>query len=253
MSPYQDRPGQDESGRLRARARPRAVRSLPPGRHRLGLGLGHGRDGMVYVPAEREEPSPLVVLLHGAGGAAEAGIELLREHADEHGLLLLAPDARRATWDRVRGTFGPDVAFIQRALQQLLARHPVDPRHVGLGGFSDGASYALSLGLGNGDLFTHLIALSPGFAAPPVRVGQPRIFVSHGVDDDVLPIERCSRRLVPMLRDEGYDVRYEEFEDGHAVPPWLAADAVRWFVAPDDPGAPAARPADAAASHDRAG
>nr|WP_282600109.1 PHB depolymerase family esterase [Patulibacter sp. SYSU D01012] len=207
----------------------------------------------MYVPAEREEPSPLVVLLHGAGGAAEAGIELLREHADEHGLLLLAPDARRATWDRVRGTFGPDVAFVQRALQQLLARHPVDPRRVALGGFSDGASYALSLGLGNGDLFTHLIALSPGFAAPPVRVGRPRIFVSHGVEDEVLPIDRCSRRLVPMLREEGYDVRYEEFADGHAVPPWLAAEAVRWFAAADGPDGTAPAGAGGAGGHGASG
>jgi phospholipase/carboxylesterase len=34
---------------------------------------------------------------------------------------------------------------------------------VALGGFSDGASYALSLDLTNGDLFASLIAFSPGF------------------------------------------------------------------------------------------
>jgi len=33
-------------------------------------------------------------------------------------------------------------------------------------GFSDGASYALSVGITNGDLFTHVIAFSPGFVAP---------------------------------------------------------------------------------------
>jgi predicted esterase len=31
-------------------------------------------------------------------------------------------------------------------------------------GFSDGASYALSIGPANGDLFTHVMAFSPGFA-----------------------------------------------------------------------------------------
>src|SRR3712207_7974813 len=50
-------------------------------------------------------------------------------------------------------------------------------------GFSDGASYALSLGIPNGDLFTHLVAFSPGFAAPDGQRGHPRVFVGHGVDD----------------------------------------------------------------------
>ncbi len=34
-------------------------------------------------------------------------------------------------------------------------------------GFSDGASYALSLGVPNGDLFTHIVAFSPGFMRLP--------------------------------------------------------------------------------------
>jgi phospholipase/carboxylesterase len=35
----------------------------------------------------------------------------------------------------------------------------------------------------------------------------------------VLPIDRCSRRLVPELQRAGYDVTYEEFDGGHVVPP----------------------------------
>jgi phospholipase/carboxylesterase len=148
--------------------------------------------------------------------------------ADEHGILLLAPDSRAATWDVIRGGFGPDVAFLDRALERVFASCPVDPGRVALEGFSDGASYALSLGIGNGDLFTHLIAFSPGFAAPAVQVGRPRILVTHGVHDAVLPIDRCSRRLVPALEGAGYDVTYEEFDGGHVVPPELARQAVLW-------------------------
>jgi phospholipase/carboxylesterase len=89
---------------------------------------------------------------------------------------------------------------------------------VALGGFSDGASYALSLGLTNGDLFTHLIAFSPGFMAPGGEVGRPRCYVAHGTRDAVLPIDRCSRRLVPVLERAGYAVRYHEFDGPHTVP-----------------------------------
>jgi phospholipase/carboxylesterase len=170
-----------------------------------------------------------VVLLHGAGSSAHAALALLAPLADDAGLVLLAPDARAATWDVIRGGYGPDVAFVDRALAHAFATCPVDPARVALAGFSDGASYALSLGIGNGDLFTHLVAFSPGFAAPAERVGRPPVFVSHGTDDAVLPIDRCSRRLVPALRAAGHAVRYEEFAGGHTVPPALAAAAVSWL------------------------
>jgi phospholipase/carboxylesterase len=58
------------------------------------------------------------------------------------------------------------------------------------------------------------------------------VFVTHGVADRVLPIDRCSRRLVPALRQAGYEVRYREFAGGHVVPPELAAEAADWLVGP---------------------
>ena len=198
-----------------------------PGLHRLGPRTG---GAVLLVPPAFAEPpvrpAPLVVLLHGAGSSAAATMGALPRHA---GVVVLAPDSRGSTWDVIRGGFGPDVAFVDRALEQTFATCPVDPARVALGGFSDGASYALSLGIGNGDLFTHLVAFSPGFAAPAGQVGAPRVFVTHGTDDAVLPIDRCSRRLVPALRAAGYDVAYEEFAGGHTVPPALAEAAVSWL------------------------
>ena len=215
----------------RLTARPCSPPTTTPSAGTAPLGLADGRDGTVHVPpaAAAGRPCPLVVLLHGAGSSGHAALPLLAPLADDAGLVLLAPDARAATWDVIRGGFGPDVAFLDRALEGVFASCPVDPARVALGGFSDGASYALSLGLGNGDLFGHLVAFSPGFAAPAGQIGRPRVFVSHGTDDRVLPIDRCSRRLVPALRSAGYDVRYEEFAGGHTVPPELAEAAVGWL------------------------
>jgi predicted esterase len=99
-----------------------------------------------------------------------------------------------------------------------------------VGGYSDGASYALSLGLANGDLFSRVIAFSPGFLAPTGQTGSPRIFVSHGTRDGWLPINSCSRRIVPRLERAGYEVRYREFEGGHVVPPAIAREAASWFA-----------------------
>lgn len=115
------------------------------------------------------------------------------------------------------------------ALERVFQRYAVDPSHLAIGGFSDGASYALSLGLTNGDLFNHVIAFSPGFLAPGERIARPRIFISHGTNDRVLPVA-CSQRIVAVLRDSGYDVTYREFAGPHIVPVGIAHQAVEWFL-----------------------
>ncbi|HVL04747.1 MAG TPA: hypothetical protein VM388_02085 [Acidimicrobiales bacterium] len=200
----------------------------------IPLGLGDIRDGMLYVPETYRPgvPAPLSVKLHGAGGRAQGGLKPFLARADVAGLLLLGVDARGPTWDLIRGGYGVDVAFLDQALQLAFARYTVDPGRVSLEGFSDGASYALSLGLANGDLFSKIVAFSPGFLAPGRLQGRPDILVSHGVHDRVLPIDRCSRRIVPELRVAGYSVDYREFDGGHTVPGDIAAAAETWVTEP---------------------
>jgi predicted esterase len=146
--------------------------------------------------------------------------------AEEAGLCVLLPESRGSTWDAILGGFGPDVAFIDRALARTFELVNVDETRLAIGGFSDGASYALTLGLPNGSLFRRILAFSPGFVVGAVPDGKPRIFVSHGTRDTVLPIDRCSRVLVPQLRRAGYDVTYREYDGVHAVPPEIAKEGM---------------------------
>jgi len=194
--------------------------------------LARERDALLFVPANYrpDHPAPFVLSLHGAGGNEQSGLYPLHELADEAGFVLLAPAARRQTWDVILGGYGPDVAFINHALEEVFARCSIDPTRLAIGGFSDGASYALSLGLTNGDLFRRILAFSPGFMAPATQRGQPEIFISHGSRDEVLPIASTSRRIVPQLEQAGYDVVYREFDGPHTVPPEIAVEAVRWFI-----------------------
>lgn len=227
----------DGAARGRLAARPGgASGAAEPGLHRMAL--ARERDGLLYVPPGLEGPALLAVMLHGAGGSAQSGIAHLMPWADAAGLLLLAPDSAGRTWDMVEGGYGPDVSTLDALLEQVFARCAVDPARLAVGGFSDGASYALSLGVGNGDLFTHAVAFSPGYMAPPEPVGAPRLFVSHGTRDAVLPIDRCSRRVVPQLRRAGYAVEYVEFDGPHTVPAAIARRAVEWLGPPvgQEPG-----------------
>jgi phospholipase/carboxylesterase len=222
-----------ERGRLVARVPKTPPPAAPPASGRTPLGLGaEGRDGLLYVPAERPTPAPLLLLLHGATGSAQGVTSRLDvfKRADELGFVVLAPDSRGRTWDVIHGKFGPDVVFIDRALEQAFARVAVDPKRLAIGGFSDGASYALSLGILNGDLFSHILAFSPGFLVADSARGKPGIFMSHGTADTILPIGQTSRPLAQQFREAGYWLDYREFDGPHAVPPDLERTALEWFV-----------------------
>jgi phospholipase/carboxylesterase len=219
-----------EPGRLFARPAANRGPGPPAETGLLPLGLDGRRDGLLYVPPTYRPGAPLSVKLHGAGGHGRAGLEPFLAGSDAAGLLLLGVDSRGPTWDLIRGGFGGDVVFLDAALDQVFSRFTVDATRVSIEGFSDGASYALSLGLANGELFSKVVAFSPGFLAPGRLQGRPEVFVSHGVHDRVLPIDRCSRRIVPELEVAGYSVDYREFDGGHTVPNDIAAAAEAWVA-----------------------
>ena len=118
----------------------------------------------------------------------------------------------------MRHEFDADPEFINLALEHAFSLCNVDFTRIGLAGFSDGATTALSLGLPNGGLFSQLGAFSPGFVAEGHRVGKPAIFVSHGIRDGVFPIAGTGRPIVSKLRQAGYQVEFQEFDGPHTVP-----------------------------------
>ncbi len=209
-------------GRLTSRPAGPAPVDVRPG----VVGIGDG--GLLLVPRKAAQPASLLVFFHGAGGHASRSLPLVEDVAEARGSLVLLPSSVGPTWDLLTGRLGVDVRPLDAALAQVFAGHDVD--RVAFGGFSDGASYALSLGLANGDLAEAVLAFSPGFAAPPAQVGLLRFWVSHGTADAVLPIDQCGRRVVRLLGDAGYDVHFEEFEGGHVVPQSLVTSAYDWWL-----------------------
>lgn len=221
----------DDPGRITARPGAAPAEPLEPGLHPLNLVEGE-RDGLIYVPDE-PGPRPLMLVLHGATMKAKWMARPLVAAADDAGLILVIPDSRRETWDVLMGGYGPDVEYCDAALARAFTACNVDPAKVSVGGISDGASYALSLGVMNGDLFEAIVAWSPGFIAPRVQVGQPRVFLSHGLKDTILPIERCGRPIAVNLHTNGYAVEYIEFDGGHEMPDPIVRASFTWLTAPD--------------------
>ncbi len=204
-----------------------AAESCSPGVHELTL--GNGQPARMHVaPGDRERA--LIVALHGAGGTPFGAIEAFRSALNEPGLVLIAPASKNQTWSVIRSDRDVDLESVDLAAAEAWDRCPIDRKRLALGGFSDGATYALTLGVANGDLFPAVIALSPGGIVADTRRGSPRIFVSHGTEDEVLPIAGASDTIVPQLQEAGFDVTYRRFRGNHEVPPDVAAAAVRWFL-----------------------
>ena len=221
-----------QQGRLTARLGAKADGTIGPGLHHLYLGTT-GRDGSIYVPQSYQpgHPTPLLLFFHGNRGDKTQGLDMWQAYADSSGAILLLPESRNRSWDRILdGTFGVDLEFVDSALKLVFQSLSIDPTHIAVAGFSDGASYALSLGQTNGDLFSQIAAFSPGKSAPMNRVGSPPVFIMHGIEDDILNIDECSRKIVPSLRADGYTVTYGEFHGQHLVVEEEKSKFMNWFL-----------------------
>lgn len=188
--------------------------------------------GTLYVPVSysHDKSMPLLILMHGASGSSSNWMNYF-DLAEERDIIIIAMDSRYYTWDLILGGYGDDKRSLDMALQWVFMHCNIDPEHIALCGFSDGATYTLSLGISNGDLFTHLIGYSPGYVIRSDQlVGKPKIFVSHGNNDYDLPVEGSRDSIVPIFIDMGYDVTYYEFRGGHTIPASVSEKALNWFL-----------------------
>lgn len=215
---------------------PRTKPALPAGRNDLGLFAE--RDALLVVPEgiDPDVPTPLMVLFHGGGGSAQKILPMMEQHALARGFLLLVPQSLFPTWDIVIAGNGPDRERLDQALAEVAARFQIDPAHIAFAGHSDGGSYALSLGLTNGRFVTHVIVSSAGFMSVHLQEGAPRVFLSHGIEDTQIPIDRSGRAHARLLKGAGYDLTYLEYQGPHAWQPPVAALSVGFFL---DDAAPA--------------
>jgi phospholipase/carboxylesterase len=218
------------TGRLTFRHRAPSKLPLPPGRH--DLGLFETRDAVLIVPEgiDAATPTPLMVMFHGGGGSAEKILPVMLPHAETNGFLLLVPQSLMPTWDIVIAGNGPDRERLDIALHEVASRFTLDPQRFAFAGHSDGGSYALSNGLCNGDLVTHILAFSAGFMTVLAQEGAPYIFIAHGSKDEQTPVETAGRAHANRLHAAGYDVTYIEYDGPHKSQPPIVEAAVGYFL-----------------------
>jgi len=203
---------------------------IPYGQSRLGLS-DDGRDGTLFIPKSYTPGTkmPLVIMLHGFSGWGDNQRRLF-ELAEELGFIVVAPESRDITWGKEAPGFDQDVRYIGAAFRHVGSLVDVDFDHVALGGQSDGAGYALTMGLAYGETFNHLIILAGGGLIEPIRrQGKPKIFMAQGVKDTTMPPDVSGRKNYKLLKDD-YDVTYREHDGGHGTPLAVTREALLWFL-----------------------
>lgn len=163
-----------------------ALSVLPARSHDLGLAVGREhRDYILHVPKSynRDQPSALVILLHGHGSRAQTFERLtgMSRKADRNSFIVAYPQALGSPSVWHSGIDGStrvdDVAFIRSLITSISNRYNIDPNRIYVGGHSNGAFMAYRIGS----------ALSSTVAAIGISAGSIGRLNSRG---DTLRIER---------------------------------------------------------------
>ena len=187
----------------------------------------------VYVPHAYDGTGswPVILFLHGSGEKGRDGLlqteiglgGAIRRYSDRYPALVVFPQTPE-TWQGL----GARVALA--ALDQSIAEFKTDPNRVYLTGLSMGGNGAWYLAYHHPERFAAAVvicgwisewreglypAIPPAGSPDPFRAVAERvaaipIWIFHGADDSVVPVEE-SRRMAAALEAAGADVRYTEF------------------------------------------
>ena len=199
---------------------------------------------VLLTPAEMDPAKryPLITVLHGAGRQDEMLVKACRDQPETRDALFLVPRSLLPTWDLIASPERPDLDFLEYAYDLIYRRYPVDPDRQALLGYSDGASYALSVGLSNPRIFRAVMGWAAGFIAlapafDPDAAPKPAVLLEYGTHDELFPFDRVALPMRENLRRAGYTVEFRVDQGGKH---WPSADflpeALDWFFS--EPWAP---------------
>lgn len=194
---------------------------------------------------------PLLLLLHGIG-SNEEDLFSLSDYFDPRFFIVSAraplklgpasyawfnveitPEKRKINVEQARSSRIKLLEFID----EVVEGYSVNPQQVYLLGFSQGAIMSFSIALTQPEKVAGIVAISgrvvtetlPRVARPAELADLP-IFVAHGVNDQVLPIEH-GRATCDYLSAFPVKLTYREYPMGHQVSPESLNDICAWLSA----------------------
>lgn len=188
---------------------------------------------------------PAVFLMHGMGSNENDLPGLLDDIKDQchifslQGPITHAPGFAFFTIEEFgkphRKVFDQVIVHIMNFIEEAITEYPIDAEKIFLMGFSQGAILAKSLAFTMGkEKLAGVVALSgyiPEFVKTEYQkhsVESMPVFISHGTYDMALPYQwgETSR---DFFTEQGADVTFIRFEDGHGVTPEVTSSLVMFL------------------------
>jgi phospholipase/carboxylesterase len=204
----------------------------------------------LYQPSG-QGPFPTLLTIHGRGANA-FDLLGLAPHFCGGRFMVICPQAPLETpigpetvgyaWYPMSMGGPPDIDAIltsrqrlQTFLEECLKTYSIDPRRLGIIGFSQGGVMAYSLALTNPERFAALAVLSswlPKEMLPRIEISTavqslPTI-VQHGTEDPTIPVDRA-QNSVKILRQSKVPLTYREYQMGHEISARSLADLSGWL------------------------
>ena len=202
-----------------------------------------GASRAVLLTPPQIDPSrryPLVTVFHGAGRQDEMLVKACRGEPEARQALFLVPRSLQPTWDLIAGGQGqPDLEFLEYAWELIYRRYPIDAEKQAVVGYSDGASYALSLALSNPGFFDAALCWAAGFAmmdrnAVGAENRRTRFYLEYGTADELFPFEQIALPMRENLEQAGYEVEFSVDEGGRHWPSGsFQREALDWYFEPE--------------------
>ena len=204
----------------------------------------------LHRPAALSTVNPsLLVLMHGVG-SNEADLFGLADTValDWHVLSLRGPltlGPRAHAWFEVQfGPTGPRIheeqerqsrALLTRTIPQAAQQLGIPASRVVVGGFSQGGIMGLSLlltqpALAQGAVVMHsrLLEQVEPLIAPAAQLSGKQLWVSHGVEDAVIPLSRA-QAIRDTVQKLPLNLTYQTFPGGHEIRPAEWEAVRRWL------------------------
>ena len=206
--------------------------------------LEEGESRGVLLTPEEINPArnyPLFTVFHGAGRQDEMLVKACRGEPEARQAFFFVPRSVAPTWDLIAGGDGEDFAFLEFAWDLIYRRYPIDPDAQCVLGYSDGASYALSLALSNPGFFDAALCWAAGFAvmdrnAVGLESRRTRVYLEYGTHDELFGFEEVALPMRERLERAGYAVEFSVDEGGRH---WPSGDfqpqALDWYFSDQKP------------------
>ena len=173
----------------------------------------------LYVP-EQYDPQhhwPLIIALHGAGGANNEYLLTWLRPAKSKGYIVLAPKSLGLTWAVEKPE--PDVVSITSALMALHECYAIDPDRILVTGLSDGGTFSYALSASRPNLFGAVAPVAgvlPPWLDMQKAVTLPFLII-HGSQDFIFPVAVARLAHATLIENGLKEVTFTELPEwGHA-------------------------------------